>query len=110
MEAEWAYGLTDEAAADFDFNGVWSTVEQTILEVFATHQSPSLQATLYVMGEAVLERVAEVSTIEFAMSNQHHIRFDLSAFGLENENSIFYGTDSPSGVITGSVSRHPDGS
>lgn len=109
VEAEWTYQLSAEAAATYDFDAAWTTVEQAILEVFATHQSPSLQATLYVMGETVLERVPEVASIDFVMPNQHHIRFDLSAFGLENENSIFYGTDSPSGVITGSVSRHPDG-
>jgi urate oxidase len=110
VEAEWTYSLSEEEAAGYDFNGAWIAIEQSILEVFATHESPSLQATLYVMGETVLERVAEVASIEFVMPNQHHIRFDLSAFGLENENFIFYGTDSPSGVITGSVSRHPDGS
>jgi urate oxidase len=110
VEARWTNSLSEEAAAEYDFNRAWDTVEQTILEVFATHESPSLQATLYVMGETVLERVPEIASIEFVMPNQHHIRFDLSAFGLENENSVFYGTDSPSGVITGAVSRHRDGS
>lgn len=101
IDAGWLY--TEEKSRDYD--AVADSVETAILEVFATHQSPSLQATLYVMGESVLAAENDISEISFTMPNQHHIRFDLSPFGLENPNQIFYGTDSPYGIITGTVAR-----
>jgi urate oxidase len=57
------------------------------------------------MGRSVLAEVSAVEQISFSMPNQHHILFDLSPFGLDNPNEIFYGTDSPFGIITGTVGR-----
>lgn len=101
IDVNWRY--TGETIADYE--KIAETVEAVILQVFATHQSPSLQATLYVMGESALAAAQELSEISFSMPNQHHILFDLSRFGMENDNEIFYGTDSPFGVITGTVAR-----
>lgn len=100
VDASWDYN-----GVDLDFNREWDVVEAAILEVFATHQSPSLQSTLYLMGTTILERVKGVDRVRFSMPNQHHIRFNLEAMGLDNPEEIFYGTDSPFGIITGEVSR-----
>lgn len=99
IDASWSYG------GEADFEAARERVEQTILTVFASNWSPSLQATLYEMGEAILEELPAIREVAFAMPNQHHILFDLDRFGLENDREIFYGTDSPFGYITGSVAR-----
>lgn len=112
VDAVWDYtpdavstaGMT---AAGTEFNTAWDKCYHTITQVFAGHNSPSLQATLYLMGEQILERVTALSAVSFSMPNQHHILFDLSAFELDNPNQIYYGTDSPFGIITGTVTREP---
>ncbi|NBF41516.1 MAG: urate oxidase [Spirochaetes bacterium] len=107
VDAEWDYGAgVDMAGTDFD--SVWETIHHTVARVFAKHDSPSLQATLWEMGTAVIGEVPVVDSISFSMPNQHHIRFDLSAFGLDNPNEVFYGTDSPFGIITGTVDREEE--
>ncbi len=110
VEAEWniAAEHTPVETVDTkspDWNAIWSRVYDSVATIFATHESKSVQATLYRMGESVLEAVPEIDGITFTMPNQHHIRFDLSPLGLENPDEIYFGTDSPFGIITGTVSR-----
>jgi urate oxidase len=104
VDADWKY-VAGVDIAGTDFDPVWETIHRILARVFAEHESPSLQATLWEMGTAVIDGVSLVESISFSMPNQHHIRFDLSAFGLDNPNEVFYGTDSPFGIITGTVSR-----
>ena len=104
VDAWWEYGSGIDVSGT-DFGAVWERVHGTVARVFAEHDSPSLQATLWEMGNAVLAEASVVDSIRFSMPNQHHILFDLSAFGLDNPNEIFYGTDSPFGIITGTVGR-----
>ena len=76
-----------------------------MLEAFATHNSLSVQQTLYAMGEKVLGSVPEIESITLTMPNKHRILADLKPFGLENANEIFVATDEPYGLITGTLSR-----
>jgi urate oxidase len=39
------------------------------------------------------------------MPNKHHFAVDLSPFGLENHNEVFYASDRPYGLIEGTVTR-----
>ena len=64
-----------------------------------------MQHTLHAMGEAVLERVSEISTISLVMPNKHHLPIDLTRFGLENRNEIFVATDEPHGLIEATITR-----
>lgn len=57
------------------------------------------------MGEAVLQRVAEVERIHLVMPNKHHLPIDLARFGLENRNEIFVPTDEPHGLIEATIAR-----
>jgi len=107
VDARWSYLPSAAQGPEESFDGAWSTVEEIITLVFATHESPSLQATLFAMGSEVVERIPIIESISFSMPNQHHILFDLERFGIENQNRIFYGTDAPFGVINGTVSRDP---
>jgi urate oxidase len=100
LTATWQYSNTD-----LDFNGAWHAVRATLLDVFAAHRSESVQHTLYAMGQAVLDSVADVGRIRLVMPNKHHIPFDLSRLGLENRNEIFVPTDEPHGLIEATLVR-----
>jgi urate oxidase len=100
MTATWRYH-----AGDLNFSSLWETVRNTLLVEFATHKSESVQHTLYGMGQAVLNRVPEVSAIHLVMPNKHHLPVDLSRLGFENRNEIFVATDEPHGLIEATLVR-----
>lgn len=77
----------------------------TLLKEFATTYSPSVQNSLYRMGEKVLAAVPEISEISMACPNIHFIPMNLSAFGLDNNNDVFLPTDEPHGQIECTVGR-----
>ena len=57
------------------------------------------------MGKAALEAVPELAKVTLRLPNRHYLLFDLSRFGLENENEVFYPTDEPHGQIEATVER-----
>jgi urate oxidase len=76
-----------------------------LLAVFAENYSPSVQVTLFQMGEAALKAVKEISKIHIEMPNQHCLLINLKPFGLENKNELFVPTDEPHGQIEGTIAR-----
>jgi urate oxidase len=100
LRADWSY-----SSPDVPFGVVGRGIRQTLLETFAEHDSRSVQHTLHAMGEAVLERHAEVTEIRISMPNKHHLPVDLAPFGLENRNEIFVATEEPFGLIEATVRR-----
>lgn len=101
VTASWSYG----AAAGLDYDGLWAGVRDQLLVTFTDHYSPSMQNTLYRIGGAVLEAFPEVERIHLSFPNKHHLLYDLSRFGMENENEVFQATDEPYGLIEGTVER-----
>jgi urate oxidase len=101
VTASWAYA----ERTDLDFDGLWRGVRDRILTTFTDHYSPSVQNTLYRIGRAVLEGFGEVQRIHLSFPNKHHILYDLSRFGMENDNEIFHATSDPYGLIEGTVER-----
>jgi urate oxidase len=87
----------------------YSTTNDAILEamlaVFARNYSPSVQVTLFQMGEAALTAASEISQVSLAMPNKHCLLVNLAPFGLDNPNEIFVPTDEPHGQIEGTVTR-----
>lgn len=98
--ARWRY-----ASTDVDWNAARAEARKVLLDTFAARHSLSLQQTLYAMGEAVLNARPEVVEVRMSMSNKHHFVVDLSPFGMDNENEVFYASDRPYGLIEGSVMR-----
>ena len=76
-----------------------------MLKTFAENFSPSVQVTLFQMGEAALQAAPEVHKIHLTMPNKHCLLINLSPFGLENKNELFVPTDEPHGQIEGTVER-----
>jgi urate oxidase len=99
-EISWQY-----SSHGLDFTPVYNSIRDTLLKSFADHKSLSVQHTLYAMGEEVLKKFSEVEEISLIMPNKHHILFNLSQFGMDNNNEIFIATDEPFGHITGTITR-----
>jgi urate oxidase len=100
VDARWRY-----SRPDVDWGGAHAEARRLLVEAFATKHSLSLQQTLYAMGAAVLEEVADIAEIRLSMPNKHHFVVDLKPFGLENDNEVFYASDRPYGLIEGTVTR-----
>lgn len=100
VTARWLYNR-----ADIDFNAVFADVRSILLEAFSANYSHALQNTLHDMAAAVLDAHPEIDEIRFSTPNKHHFVVDLSPFGLENPNEVFYAADRPYGLIEASFLR-----
>ena len=105
VAASWSYGKASFANGLTDYNGLRHRVREALIRTFATHDSKSVQQTLYAMAEEALAAVAEVSEMTLTMPNRHNILVDLSVFGQTNANEIFMPIDDPSGLIEARVTR-----
>jgi urate oxidase len=100
VSSRWRYATTD-----VDWDKSFASVRQVMLDHFAGTHSYSLQQTLYAMGQGVLETHPEIAEIRFSMPNKHHFLVDLSPWGLENPNEVWYAADRPYGLIEAAVTR-----
>jgi len=100
MVASWKWSAKPQ-----NYPATNARILATLLEVFGTTYSASVQDSLYRMGEAALDAVPEISEISMACPNMHFIPMNLSAFGLDNNNDVFLPTDEPHGQIECTVGR-----
>lgn len=100
VSATWRYG-----GQDLDWDAVHDGVVGTLLDVMAEHHSPSVQASIFIVGRAILERHAALDEIRLVLPNLHHWTFDLTAFGQPNRAEIFVATTEPHGLIEATVRR-----
>ena len=64
-----------------------------------------MQASVWIVGRAILERPPAVDEVRMALPNLHHWLVDLSPFGLPNDGEIFVATTEPHGLIDATVRR-----
>ena len=100
VSADWTY-----SRVDIDFNATFAQIREALIERFASHQSLSVQQTLFAMAEAVLWTCPAVHEIHLRLPNKHCLLVDLGRFGIENPNQIFVPIDEPSGYIEARVTR-----
>jgi urate oxidase len=100
MVASWKW-----SAKPANYPAANAKILDTLLQVFGTTYSRSVQDSLYRMGEAALAAVPEISEISMACPNMHFIPMNLTAFGLDNNNDVFLPTDEPHGQIECTVGR-----
>jgi urate oxidase len=105
VRAVWEYG--DGGAVDFDAS--FDAIRATFLDVMADHHSVSVQASIWIVGKAILERHAEVEEISMSLPNLHHWTVDLSPFGIENDRSVYVSTTEPHGLIEATIRRSDAG-
>jgi urate oxidase len=102
ITAGWRYGPNVRAG---DFDELFDAVGGTLLDVFAEHESRSVQESIWVMGRAILERHPEVEEVRMSLPNLHHWVVDLAPFGVANDREIFVPTREPFGLIEATVRR-----
>ncbi|CAF3069385.1 unnamed protein product [Rotaria socialis] len=102
--ATWTF---EDASAITDYEKTRQQIRSLMLDLFAAHQSESVQHTLYAMGKLVLDSVKSVNKIQLTMPNLHCLPVDLSRFGEENKNEIFMPIDEPHGYIQCALTRPP---
>jgi len=101
MMATWTW-----SAAPTDYANSNREIVAALLKPFALRYSPSVQTTLYQMGEAALTRCSEIREIELSMPNKHCLLVDLQPFGLVNANILFVPVEEPHGQINATVVRN----
>jgi urate oxidase len=97
----WTY----ETGSDVDFDASYTAVRATFLETMADHHSVSVQASIWIVGKAILERHPEVTEISMSLPNLHHWTVDLSPFGIENDREVYISTREPHGLIEATIRR-----
>ena len=107
VSARWRYADFElgDGPAPVDFEKSTQECQRLLLEAFADTYSRSLQQTLYAMGARVLTERPEVMEVRLSMPNKHHFIVDLTPFGRDNPDVIYYAADRPYGLIQGTVAR-----
>ncbi|MEM1320575.1 MAG: factor-independent urate hydroxylase [Bacteroidota bacterium] len=100
LTAWWTYGDMVE-----DFVQTRQEVLRRLLETFATHDSLSVQHTLYAMGQAAMKAVAAIQHVQLEMPNLSNLAFDFSPFDLSDERDVFIVSSEPQGVVRGTLRR-----
>jgi urate oxidase len=100
LAAQWTW-----TAAPADYNAVNGAILEAMLAPFALNHSPSVQTTLFQMGEAALAACMAIGEIHLAMPNKHYLPIDLTRFGRENRHEMFLPTDEPAGQIEATLTR-----
>lgn len=100
LDARWTW-----AADPGDHPAANAAIVQAMLKPFAENYSPSVQTSLYQMGEAALAACPEISRIHLAMPNKHYLPINLAPLGRENANEVFLPTDEPAGQIEATLAR-----
>jgi len=97
------------AGGVWDANGVAQRAREGTLEVFATDDSASVQATLYKMAQRVIAENARVDTVTYALPNKHYLPVDMAYIGVDNVSpanaEVFMPVAAPSGFISATVTR-----
>jgi urate oxidase len=94
MDASWNW-----SSAPVSYLEANAKVLETALRVFASNYSPSIQRTMYQMGEAILAAVPPIAEVSMACPNKHYLPIDLKPFGRNFDGKVFTPTDEPHGQI-----------
>ena len=101
VTSTWRY----EPSAEVDYDAAFTAVTGTLLDVFAEHFSVSVQASIWIIGRAIVERHSEVAEITMTLPNLHHWTADVERFGIPNDRQVYVSTTEPHGLIEATVRR-----
>ena len=100
VTAMWRHS---ELAEDWDASH--EAIMATLLDAFAEHESESVQHSIWVIANAMLERHAAIDQVHMTLPNLHHWPVDLAPFGGGSDAGIFVATSEPYGLIEATVRR-----
>ncbi len=99
VSATWRH--LDEPA---DWDARQSAVIDAFLASFAVHESESVQQTIWIVANAMLEAEPGIDDVSMTMPNLHHWIVDMTPFG-QRSGDIFVATEQPYGLIEATVRR-----
>ncbi|KAI8993569.1 urate oxidase [Pilobolus umbonatus] len=109
VDAKWTFVSKDlETLRKIDFKSIHAGVKQITCDTFAKDDSASVQATLYLMQQLVLDKFPVVAEISYALPNKHYFSIDLSKLNADNlgkNAEVYYPMPDPSGLITATAGR-----
>ncbi|KAA8496926.1 Uricase-2 isozyme 1 [Porphyridium purpureum] len=113
VECTWKVDLKTLGTRTFDYAALFELVKRTLFESFFGNPftgvySPGVQATMYAMGEAVLQRAPHVTSVTFSLPNIHFLPCNIPAFakaGIAFDDDVYIPTDEPHGLIKCTVTR-----
>lgn len=93
----------------WDAEGVAASARKGTLEIFATDDSASVQATLYKMAQRMVSENKGVESATYVLPNKHYIPVDMRYIGVDNVSppnaEVFVPIAAPSGLISATVTR-----
>jgi urate oxidase len=104
VRATWGYGY-QAIDGGLDFDTAWERARATLLQSFAEHFSPSVQASIWIMGTRMLDAEGSIDWVRMVLPNLHHWTVDLTPFGLDNPGEVFVSTTEPHGLIDATIHR-----
>ena len=99
MTATWRHASD---AADWDVRH--ATLVGALLASFADHVSESVQQTIWIVANAMLEAEPGIASVSMKLPNLHHWVVDMTPFG-QPSGDIFVATEQPYGLIEATVRR-----
>jgi urate oxidase len=105
IRATWGYRPDLVAGGLLDFDAVWQRAHDTLLRSLAEHFSPSVQASIWIMGTAMMDAEPAIEWVRMVLPNLHHWKVDLAPFGMDNPGEVFVSTTEPHGLIDATVRR-----
>ncbi|KAF7773434.1 hypothetical protein Agabi119p4_5601 [Agaricus bisporus var. burnettii] len=89
--------------------GVFERARKATVEVFANDESASVQATLFKMGQRIIEENEGIREVRYALPNKHYIPVNMEYIGIDNltpaKAEVFCPIGAPSGLISATISR-----
>ena len=105
IRATWGYRADVAGGDGFDFDAAWKRASVALMDSFADHFSPSVQASIWIMGTAMLDAERSIDWVRMVLPNLHHWTVDLAPFGLDNPGEVFVSTTEPHGLIDATIHR-----
>jgi urate oxidase len=105
VRATWGYRSDLAATGKLDFEAAWNRASETLMHTLAEHFSPSVQASIWIMGTAMMDAEPSIEWVRMVLPNLHHWKVDLAPFGLDNPGEVFVSTTEPHGLIDATVRR-----
>ncbi|CDS11864.1 hypothetical protein LRAMOSA04060 [Lichtheimia ramosa] len=112
VDCTWTFASNSPSVLrNIDYPAVHEGVRKITTDTFAKDESPSVQATLYLMQKQILTRFPEIAEVYYALPNKHYVGIDFSRFTKLNIDNTgknmdtYYPQPDPSGLITATLAR-----
>ncbi|ODV63079.1 urate oxidase [Ascoidea rubescens DSM 1968] len=113
VDASWVWSnqITSSNISDLSNNGLfdktYASARKITLDLFATQNSPSVQATMYDMASEILKTSSKIKSVTYTLPNKHYFLMDFSWFNNLKNDEVFYPSPHPNGLINCTVTRDP---